>query len=89
MRPGIPGLISVHDLKILFSNSTEWVTLHTLPESVSEPAYKDAGPFVSMLITLVPGEPVQTEFEVDHETNLVKRVQIRRKAEDVIIRPKG
>ena len=85
MRPSLPGLVSVHDLKTLFSNSTAWVTIHQDPESIDEPEFVDKGPFVQISLELLPAEPVQTEFETDHDTGLIKRIKVRRREPGLIV----
>lgn len=84
MLPTVPGLVSVHDLKTVFSDSTEWITIHQLPESIEEPEYLDKGPWMQLSFQLVPGQPVDTDIELCHQTGLVKRVKLRRRPTTIL-----
>lgn len=84
MLPSFTGLVSGHDLATIFSDSTDWVTIHQMPESVSEPEYVDKAPWVQMSFQIRPGEPVQTEMEACKETGLVKRIKLRRRPQTIL-----
>lgn len=86
MLPSIPGMISAHDLKIIFSGSTDWITIHQTPESIQEDEFVNQAPFMQMSFQVIPGEPIETQIIVD-SNGLVKRIKIKRKSQDLLIKP--
>lgn len=86
MLPSISGIISVHDLKTVFSGSTDWITIHQVPESTHEEEFMGSGPFIEISFQIIPGEPVQTEIVTDPTTGMVKRIKLRRKGQDILVK---
>jgi len=86
MLPSISGLVSVHDLKTVFSGSADWITIHQNPESILDPEFQDSAPFMEMSFQIIPGEPVETQIVGDSATGQVRLIKLRRKA-DYIIKP--
>jgi hypothetical protein len=83
MLPAISGFISVKDLSKIFSNSSEWITIHQSKESIEDPEYSESYPFVYMTIQIVPGEPVQTDW-ISNESGFIEIIKIKRKSTSII-----
>lgn len=87
MLPSIPGMISAHDLKIIFSNSTDWITVHQDINNLETEEFKNLGPFMQISFQIIPGQPIETQIVSDPDTGLVQYIKIRRKAQDLLLKP--